>query len=226
MLPRRIEVALRGDLEKFMRDELKKAERAVKAGIEIAGRELKEELRAQVRSAGLGNRVANAWRHAVYPTGKPSLNAAASVYSNAPAIHTAFDRGETVRSPKGVWLAIPTENAPQKIGFKAIKPSTFPESQFGKLRFVQLKGRKDLALLVVDKLRRRKGKRGGFTKASATALRKGDFEDSIPMFWLIPEAKLKKKTDVFGAARRWEAQIPRLIDQEFEKLDAADRGRE
>lgn len=224
MLPARIEVALRGDLEKFMKDELRRSEKAVKAGISAAGAGLKDALRAQVVAAGLGQRLAKAWRHEVYPTGKPSLSAAASVFSKAPHIHTAFDRGETIRSPNGVWLAIPTENAPKKVGRKRITPSNFPEHIFGPLRFVFIRGQKRFAFLVVDKVRKSKGKRGGFRKATEAALKRKDFEDSVAMFVLVPDVKQERKTNLARAAMEWEARIPGLIDREFEKLEAGDGG--
>lgn len=222
MLPRRIEVALRGDLEKFMRDELKKAERAVTEAVKAETIALRDALRDQVIAAGLGQGLAKAWRYEVFPKGGTSLGAAGVLYSKAPHIHSAFDRGETVRSPNGFWLAIPTENAPRRARFRPITPSTFPEATLGKLRLIAPKGRRDVGFLVVDKVRRGTGKRGGFRKASKRALKQGDFENAVIMFVLIPEARMKKKTDVAAAAAAAEARLPRRIDREFARLDAMD----
>ena len=122
-------------VEADMRAELRDVERAVASGTREAGRGLKAELRRQVASAGLGQRLANSWRDKHYPNQK--LDAASLVYTKAPQIIRAFDEGAVIRSKRGRFLAIPTENAPRKgTDGKRISPSTFPEHRFGPLRFV------------------------------------------------------------------------------------------
>jgi hypothetical protein len=104
-------------------------------GTKEAGRSLRTELRRQVTSAGLGQRLANSWRDKHYPNQK--LDAASLVYTKAPQIVRAFDEGAVVRSKRGRFLAIPTENAPRRgTDGKRISPSTFPEHRIGPLRFV------------------------------------------------------------------------------------------
>ena len=49
-------------LQAEMQAELRDIERAVASGTRDAGRGLKTELRRQVASAGLGQRLANSWR--------------------------------------------------------------------------------------------------------------------------------------------------------------------
>jgi hypothetical protein len=66
-------------------------ERAVAIGTRDAGRGLKTELRRQVTSAGLGQRLANSWRDRHYQNQK--LDAASLVYTKAPQIIRAFDEG-------------------------------------------------------------------------------------------------------------------------------------
>src|SRR5688572_23950097 len=123
--------SLQGDLQAELRD----VERAVAIGTRDAGRGLKTELRRQVGSAGLGQRLANSWRDRHYPNQK--LDAASLVYTKAPQIIRAFDQGTVIRSRRGRFLAIPTENAPRKgTDGRRVKPSTFPEHRFGPLRFV------------------------------------------------------------------------------------------
>jgi hypothetical protein len=34
---------------------------------------------------------------------------------------------------------------------------------------------------------------------------------TVGMFVLVPQVTLRKRLDVEGAARRWEAQLPRLV---------------
>jgi hypothetical protein len=99
-------------LQADMQVELRNIERAVSSGTREAGRGLKTELRRQVASAGLGQRLANSWRDKHYPNRK--LDAASPVYTKAPQIIRAFDEGAAIRSRRGRFLAIPTENAPRK----------------------------------------------------------------------------------------------------------------
>ena len=62
----RITRSLHTDLQADLRG----LERAVTAGTREAGRGLKSELRRQVTSAGLGQRLANSWRDKHYPNRK------------------------------------------------------------------------------------------------------------------------------------------------------------
>jgi Family of unknown function (DUF6441) len=122
-------------LQANMRAELGDIERAASNGTRDAGRGLKTELRRQVASAGLGQRLAKSWRDKHYPNRK--LDAASLVYSKAPQIIRAFNEGAVIQSKRGRFLAIPTENAPRKgTDGKRISPSTFPKHRFGPLRFV------------------------------------------------------------------------------------------
>jgi hypothetical protein len=61
-----------------MQAELRDIERAVAAGTREAGRGPKTELRRQVGSAGLGQRLANSWRDRNYPTGSSTPRALCS----------------------------------------------------------------------------------------------------------------------------------------------------
>ena len=54
-------------LQADMQAELRNIERAVVSGTRDAGRGLRTELRGQVASAGLGQRLANSWRDKHYP---------------------------------------------------------------------------------------------------------------------------------------------------------------
>jgi len=161
-----------GSLQADMQGELRHIERAVATGTRDAGRGLKTELRRQVASAGFGQRLANSWRDKHYPNQR--LDAASLVYTKAPQIIRAFDEGALIRSKRGRWLAIPTENAPRKgTDGKRISPSTFPEHRFGPLRFVPRPS--GPSLLVVDSLRasfsRKTGDLRGFRRATERAQR-------------------------------------------------------
>ena len=210
-------VKLGRSLQADMQAELRDIERAVTSGTREAGRGLKTELRRQVGSAGLGQRLANSWRDKHYPNQK--LDAASLVYTKVPQIMRAFDEGAVVRSKRGRFLAIPTENAPRKgTDGKRISPSTFPEHRFGPLRLVSRPS--GPSLLVVDGLRasfsRQTGQLRGFRRVTDRARRSGQGLTTVVMFLLVPQVKLRKRLDVARAAERWSAQLPALIEQQLQ----------
>jgi Family of unknown function (DUF6441) len=203
-------------LQADMQAELSDIERAIAAGTRDAGRGLRTELRRQVASAGLGQRLANSWRDQHYPNQK--LDAASLVYTKAPQIIRAFDEGAVIRSRRGRFLAIPTENAPRKgTDGKRISPSTFPEHRFGPLRFVPRP--RGPSLLVVDGLRasfsRKSGELRGFRRATERARRSGQGLTTVVMFLLVLQVKMRKRLNVVRAAERWSGQLPALIEQQL-----------
>jgi Family of unknown function (DUF6441) len=212
----KITATITHSLRTDMRAELRDIERAVATGTRDAGRGLRTELRRQVTSAGLGQRLANSWRDKHYPNLK--LDAASLVYTKAPQIIRAFDEGAVIRSRRGRFLAIPTENAPRKgTDGKRISPSTFPEHRFGPLRFVPRQS--GPSLLVVDGVRasfsRKSGSLRGFRRATDRARERGEGLTTVVMFLLVPQVKLPKRLDVARAAERWSGQLPALIEQQL-----------
>jgi hypothetical protein len=199
-----------------MQAELRDLERATAVGTKEAGRGLRTELRRQVASAGLGQRLANSWRDRHYPNRK--LDAATLVYTKAPQIVRAFDDGAVIRSKRGRFLAIPSENAPTRgTDGRRIRPSTFPEHRFGPLRFVPR--RSSPSFLVADDLRasfsRETGELRGFRRATDRARRSGQGLATVVMFLLVPQVKLRKRLDVARVAERWSAQLPALIERQL-----------
>jgi Family of unknown function (DUF6441) len=203
-------------LQANLRAELRDIERAVTSGTREAGGGLTTELRRQVASAGLGQRLANSWRDKHYPN--QQLDAASLVYTKAPQIIRAFDEGAVIRSRRGRFLAIPTENAPRKgTEGSRISPSTFPEHRFGPLRFVPRQS--GSSLLVVDELRasysRQTGQLRGFRRSTDRARRSGQGLTTVVMFLLVPQVKLRKRLDIARPAERWSTQLPALIEQQL-----------
>ena len=199
-----------GDLGKLMSDEIKAAEKAVTAGISQATEGLKTELRTQVTSAGLGARLARTWRGEVFPKGEDSIRAAGLVWSKAPGIIRIYEDGATIRSKNGFFLAIPTAAAGRYgDGGRKITPGGWERRTGQRLRFVYR--RRGPSLLVADGMRSRTGKRGGFSRASASALRTGRGLVTVPMFILVPQVTLTKRLEVAGAAERWVSRLPSLV---------------
>jgi hypothetical protein len=212
----KLAATLARSLQADMQAELREIELAVATGTRDAGHHLRTELRRQVTSAGLGQRLANSWRDKHYPNQK--LDAASLVYTKAPQIIRAFDEGAVIRSRRGRFLAIPTENAPRKgSDGKRISASTSPEHRFGPLRFVPRPS--GPSLLVVDGLRasfsRLSGEVRGFRRATDRARRSGQGLTTVVMFLLVPQVKLRKRLDVARAAERWSAELPALIERQL-----------
>ena len=109
-----ITAAVRGELRAAMEAEVRDAARAMRRGVERAGREVQAELRAQARAAGFSDRgraVANAWRLSLYPppaAAPRTLRPAALVWTNAPKLVDAFDRGIPIVARGKRYLAFPT----------------------------------------------------------------------------------------------------------------------
>lgn len=213
----RLEAAITGNLQKFMAQQQAAAEAAVTAGVaEITGR-IKDDLRGHVTGAGLGGKLAKSWQSHLYPKGRNSISAAGWVFSKAPKLIRAFNEGALIKSKDGFFLAIPTEAAPKRgVGGKRISPSNFPEHSLGRLRFVYRPGK--ISLLVVDGLRAGTGKRGGFRKASDSALKSGRGLTTVVMFLLVPQVKLKKRLDYKAVVNRWAPQLPQTILQHWKEV--------
>ncbi len=191
----RVEAAITGDLREFIKRQNTAAENAVTAGVREVSLDVKSSLAAQVVSAGLG-RLSKSWKALFYPKGgKKSIKAAGLVYTDSPKAIQGFNDGALVTYGNGLYLAIPTDAAPKRgTDGKRIRPSKFPDGKYGKLRFVYRPGA--ISLLVVDGLRAGTGKRGGFRKASPSALKFGRGITTVVMFLLVPQVKLPKRLDV------------------------------
>lgn len=137
----------RPDLGKALAETEKDIERAVTSGMRDATDGLKQDLREDVVAAGLGERLSRTWRGKTFPEVGESAEAAAYVWSRAPKIVDAFDRGVVIRSARGLFLAIPTAAA-GKSGRSAagslekITPDSWQRRTGLKLRFVYRRGRR------------------------------------------------------------------------------------
>jgi hypothetical protein len=205
------------DLAKGLTEAEGDAARSVTSAMREATEGLKGDLRADVVDAGLGQRLANTWRGKTYPEGGVSLEAASFVWSKAPNIVDAFDRGVTIKSSRGFWLAIPTPAAGVKGlsatgGMKRITPGGWERRTGMRLRFVYRRGRP--SLLVADNARL--SKKGlarpniGRTRAGAQFTRIAG-RLTVVVFILVPQVTLQKRLDIASAARRWADRVPGLL---------------
>lgn len=197
----------RPDLSKALRGTEQAIERAVTSGMLDAADALKGELRDQVTSAGLGDRLARTWRGKVFPEAGDSMEAAAFVWSRAPKLIDAFDRGVAIRSARGLFLAIPT-SAAGAVGRGAagkrerITPAGWERRTGMMLRFVYRRGRP--SLLVADSAR-------VTSRGLATRNRRKAGDTTVVVFILVPQVSLRKRLDLESPARKQAARVPALI---------------
>ena len=155
----------------------------------------------------LGERLARTWRGKVFPEAGESVEAAAYVWSKAPKLIDAFDRGVTIRSARGFWLAIPTSAAGARGRgpngrASRITPGGWERRTGMRLRFVYRK--RGPSLLVADAARLN-------TRGLAAANRRKTGYSTVVVFLLVPQVMLKKRLNIDAIARRQAARVPTLI---------------
>jgi len=200
----RIGIDLSPDLIALMAQQVAAAEKATSKAMQIAGGDLKSAWRQQVVSAGLGTRLGNTVRNLNFPKGQTSLRAASLVYTKAPRILSAFERGATIRSKSGFYLAIPTEAAGRAPGGRRFTPGEWERRRGIKLRFVYRP--RGGSLLVAENARMN-------TKGIAAISRSktGRNQVTVPIFILVPQVRLNKRLRLMEAADAAISSVPRLI---------------
>ncbi|MCC5976366.1 MAG: hypothetical protein JJT81_20290 [Rubellimicrobium sp.] len=194
------------DILELMRAEVTAGERAVSVAVKSAGRDLKAAWRGQIAGAGLGRRLANTIRAEQFPKGRPSLNAAAVVWSKAPVIVRAHDTGPLIRSKGGFWLAIPLPAAGTSSRGGRITPGEWERRTGLRLRFVYR--RTGPSLLVAE------GRLNTKDRAVASRSKTGRGLTTIPIFLLVPQVKLRKRLDLARDAERAVDGLPgRIVER-------------
>jgi len=190
------------------------AETAVTSAIKEVTDGVKSELKDQVLSAGLGQGFSRAWQSIIYPVGRKSINAAGWITTKAEKIIYAFNYGVTIRSAKGLFLAIPTSDAPKRGNDgKRINPTNFPEGSLGKLQFVYRPGK--ISLLVVDNPRSGTGRGKSLIRIPGS---NGRQQSAVVMFFLVPQVSMKKKLDIESVVKKWEPVVPEKIVADWPKV--------
>jgi hypothetical protein len=197
----RMEIA--GNIVALMAAETAAGERAVSKAVSQAGNSLKAAWRAQITGAGLGARLGRTIRSETYPRGRPSLNAAALVWSKAPVILGAHDAGALIRSRSDFWLAIPTPAAGAGSGGKRLTPAEWERRRGLSLRFVYR--RRGPSLLVAD------GRLSSRGLGVASRAKSGRGAASVPIFLLVPQVRLRKRLDLARDAKAALERIPGAI---------------
>jgi len=200
------------DLAGMLRAEVLAGEKAVTAAMREAGGELKNDWRGQITGAGLGQRLARTIRNKTYPERGESLDAAAFIWSRAPKIIHAHDRGVLIRSKHGFYLAIPTEAAGKGRGGARLTPLEWERRRGLKLRFIYRRG--GPSLLVAEKARIN-------TRGTAVVSRSktGRGQVTAPIFLLVPQVKLRKRLDLARDAEKVARSVPGLIVEKWVEVD-------
>ena len=181
-----LKAAVEGSLVEYMEREYQNCARAVTKGVSLAANGLKTAMRTQVKSAGLGSRLANTWRGDVYPKAKNSISAAGVVYTKAQKIMEGFEYQTVVRGKDGLWLGIPTAAISKRIRNKRMTPALYERSKGVRLRFVY---RKNGASLLVHEQKRK----------------------TIIAFVLVPQVRMPKLINFAAEGAKWQAKLPSLI---------------
>lgn len=205
------DVRLSGDFRDLTRAELASGKRAVRDAMVQAGNSLKTAWSAEVVSTGLGSRLGRSIRLKVFPAaGQGSLRAAALIYTKAPKLLEAHDKGAVIRSKDGFWLAIPLPPAGRTKNRK-MSPGIWEKKTGRLLQFVYDGGRHaflvDTGRKAYGNVMVRRRVRGEYQLAEPRTYKKR----YVPMFLLVPQAKLKKKGDVATLANAAASRLPRLI---------------
>lgn len=205
----RISARVTRDIQRDVRISILEMQNSIVKAAKEATVGLKNDLRAQMVAAGLGNRVSKTWRGKFYQNEK--LNAAAFVWSKVPLIVEVFDSGATIKGVRKRFLAIPTKAVPRGQGNKRLTPENWPEWKYGKLQFVKRPGKN--AVLVATGVRigktGRVGRRLANPRLSSGRLKTG--VTSVVMFTLIKRVKIKKRLDVKKLAVKWSGKMVEMI---------------
>jgi hypothetical protein len=198
-----IRMEILGDIGAIMAAEIKAGERAVSRAVTEAGTTVKIAWRGQITGAGLGQRLARTIRSEQFPKGRPSLDAAALVWSKAPVIVGTHNTGPLIRSGNGFWLAIPTAAAGKSARGGRITPGEWERRSGLRLRFVYR--RNGPSLLVAE------GRLNARGRAVASRSKTGRGVTTVPIFLLVPQVQLRKRLDLARDARVAQERIPRAI---------------
>jgi hypothetical protein len=186
-------LAIEGRLTTFAVD----TQKAIAAGATTAVERMQQRalirLRGDVTSAGLGQRLANTWQAKRYPGGKPSMSAAALVYSKAPIIVQSLSQAETISAENGKFLALPTDNVPSVAGTSGSRPATVRDVELIYGKPVIKPGKNGNLLLFVNATAAKNGR--GFKPTTTRRTKQGRATQLVLMFVLVRQVHLAKKLD-------------------------------
>lgn len=200
-----LRVAIRGDLERFAAAEAKAGAGAVTTAIRRRTTQLKNAIRRQIASVGLGERLGKTIRDDVYPRRGASLSAKGVVRSSAiykrPGglvdLITVFEEGATINARGGRFLAIP-------LGA-------------GKKESLSKFTSRDLVFLPIRNGRAAGGYLVLLRGSNAERATYGLSDYGKPLFILVPQVSIRKRLSLDPLIERATAGIEDLIVREWER---------
>lgn len=200
-------IEVRGSVGELLTAERRAGARSVTSVMRATSQAVKTDWRGQVIGAGLGTRLANTIRAQAYPQSGVSMDAAAMIWSRAPKIVGAFEKGATIRAQNGFWLAVPLPAAMKSSRGGRITPAEWERRTGRRLRFVYRPGR---AGLLVDDGTVLRGARVMRRDGSSAAAR-GFRNRTVPIFALVPQVTLRKRLNLYAGALRLAQNLPQRI---------------
>jgi hypothetical protein len=217
-----VTLALQGDLEKWARNVNFNILTGLKGAAEEEGRVGLEMQRDAIRAAGLGDRVANAQRLDMRPSGsRLAYSPTVFLYSRAAHIIEAFANAEPLRGHPLMAVPIPDSPAASISISRGQSRTEAVERKFGKLRVVPLKGG-GLMLVAqgradsaggVRALVKRRDKATGLIGPAAN--QKNQVE--IPMFWLVPQVRLGHPLPWLEVAHKIQSDYRKRVEGNLRK---------
>lgn len=197
-----------GILERTFLAPAEEIERAAQAAVAAAGELAKTDARANILSAGLGNRFAKALRLNIYPKKGASLKAAAQIFHKIPYAGV-FEEGATIRGRPRMWVPLPS--TPKRLGRFRLTPERY-QKEVGPLQYVKRPGKRPL--LVAKTRATKTGKRAKVTLSGLRAAAKGGIRTmSTPLFVGVDSVSIRKRLNITAAVRRARDRLPELYAQ-------------
>jgi hypothetical protein len=223
-----LDLALRGNLDKFVTDTSDALLRANREAVEAATHAIRDDLRKDLRRAGLAE-LEKTWRADLYPRRGLAANPAGFVFSRAEYIVEAFERGATIRGKHGNKLAVPIPGSPADQIRNPRGPGDKVDAarrRFGELKVIPgVPGGRPAMLAAV----------GGYSASGRFGARKrlksgryGKGAATVPLFWLVENVRLQKRLNVVQimarGERRFEARLTHALDTRLRRItDGAGR---
>lgn len=218
----RLEIGLEvdGDISGALREVRIELARRMRRATGAAGREVQLQARSQTFAAfsRLGKKkLGNAWRGKLYPaTDEPTLSPAYVVYSKAPKIVDAFERGATIVPRHGRFLAIPTKETGRNIRSSRkglLTPALWIKENGVALRFVPMPYGGVLIADLQRFKRVRMSKRQKLAGVPKTFIARR--QKPQVMFVLLRQTTLRKRLDIRGLAQRAGGVYRNTVGQEM-----------
>ncbi len=223
-----------GDLPAVLEDVRAGISGALREGVTAGTDRTRDDLRAQVRAAGLGRGLEKAWRSEVYPrrATTETLRPAGLVFSKATVVHDAFIAGATITARRGRYLVIPTAEA-EAMGFATTREGRdggrVPGGQLRRaaryreaIAKLGAENIRDIPLpngrrLIVYRVPEGRGRGRVFRgpRLSRVAFRRGS---DVPLFVLVPSVRLAPRLDFDAAVTRAETTLVRALDVSLDRL--------